>query len=130
MGPAISQKEEEDRVPSRTSILVAAARAFASRDPDELVRNPDSLADRLIELSELALILEHPLSRGLQQNYSEACQNPAIVLFASEQLLRTRLIDEALERAVRNGVTRLAILGAGFDSRAYRAFGKLLEFAR
>jgi len=34
--------------PSRTSILVAAARAVGARDPDEKVRNPDHLAERLL----------------------------------------------------------------------------------
>jgi methyltransferase (TIGR00027 family) len=34
--------------------------------------------------------------------------------------IRTRFIDEALERAVADGATQLAILGAGFDSHAYR----------
>ena len=121
-----ARNERNNDLPSRTSILVAAARAFASREPDESVRNPDWLADRLIGPSELALISEHPLSRGLQQDYSEASQNPAIVLFASEQLVRTRFIDEALERAVRRGVTQIVILGAGFDSRAYR-FQELLK---
>ncbi len=35
-------------------------------------------------------------------------------------ILRTRFIDEALERAVENGATQIVILGAGFESRPYR----------
>jgi methyltransferase (TIGR00027 family) len=35
-------------------------------------------------------------------------------------LVRTRFIDQALERAVADGATQVAILGAGFDSHAYR----------
>jgi methyltransferase (TIGR00027 family) len=35
-------------------------------------------------------------------------------------LVRTRFIDERLEHAVRSGATQIVILGAGFDSRAYR----------
>lgn len=57
--------------------------AFGSRELDESVRNPDLMADLLIGPSELALITEHPVSTGLRQNYEEASQNPAIVLFAS-----------------------------------------------
>ena len=34
--------------------------------------------------------------------------------------IRTRFIDEALERAIVGGATQVAILGAGFDSHAYR----------
>jgi methyltransferase (TIGR00027 family) len=116
-------------LPSRTSILVAAARAFGSREPDECVRNPDSLADLLIGPSELALISEHPISTGLEQDYAEAMQNPAIVFYAALMLWRTRFIDEALERAVKRGATQVVILGAGFDTRAYR-YRELLKDCR
>jgi methyltransferase (TIGR00027 family) len=74
----------------------------------------------------LALITEHPVSTGLRQNYEEASQNPTIVLFASLMLRRTHFIDEALERAVNNGATQMVVLGAGFDTRAYR-FRELLS---
>jgi len=39
---------EANGLPSRTSILTAAARAFGSREPDASVRNPDWVAGRLI----------------------------------------------------------------------------------
>jgi methyltransferase (TIGR00027 family) len=44
-------------------------------------------------------------------------------------LWRTRFIDEALERAVKNGATQVVILGAGFDTRAYR-YRELLRHCR
>jgi methyltransferase (TIGR00027 family) len=116
-------------LPSRTSILVAAVRAFGSREPDACVRNPDSLADLLIGPSELALISDHPISTGLVQDYAEARQNPSLVLFAGLMLWRTRFIDEALERAVKNGATQVVVLGAGFDTRAYR-YRELLGHCR
>jgi methyltransferase (TIGR00027 family) len=119
----------EPDLPSRTSILVAAVRAFGSREPDESVRNPDSLAGLLIGPSELALISEHPISKWLDQDYAKASQNPAIVLFAGLMLWRTRFIDEALQRAIKDGATQIIILGAGFDSRAYR-FQELLTHCR
>jgi len=43
-------------------------------------------------------------------------------------LVRTRFIDELMERAIRNGATQLVILGAGFDTRAHR-FAELLKDA-
>ena len=52
--------------------------------------------------------------------------NPAIVMFAGLMILRTRFIDDALKRAIENGATQIVILGAGFDSRAYR-FRDLLK---
>jgi len=106
--------------------MVAAARAFGSREPDETVRNPDTLADQLIGDDELALIVGHPLSKGLKQDYQEANQNYAIVGLAWMMLIRTRFIDDALGRAVHNGATQIVILGAGFDTRAHR-FRDLLK---
>src|SRR5207253_7458590 len=38
----------------------------------------------------------------------------------SSVVARTRLIDDALAAALDNGIEQLVILGAGFDSRAYR----------
>ena len=124
-----NQNKLENSLPSRTSILVAAARAFGSRDSDESVRNPDLLADLLIGRDELALIGDHPMGKGLLEDYAEAFQNPAVVLFAGFMIVRTRFIDEALVRAVKDGATQLVILGAGFDSRAYR-FRELLKDCR
>jgi methyltransferase (TIGR00027 family) len=117
---------EANGLPSRTSILTAAARAFGSREPDASVRNPDFLAGRLIGPAERALIAEHALSRALDQDFAEACQNPDIFGFAWLMLVRTRFIDELLERAVSSGARQIVILGAGFDTRAHR-FAELLK---
>jgi methyltransferase (TIGR00027 family) len=38
----------------------------------------------------------------------------------SSAVARTRLIDDAISAAVREGIQQVVILGAGFDSRAYR----------
>jgi methyltransferase (TIGR00027 family) len=117
---------EDNGIPSRTSILTAAARAFGSREPDASVRNPDWVADRLISPAELALIAEHPISKALDRNFEEAIYDPDIFGFAWLMLVRTRFIDERMERAIRSGATQLVILGAGFDTRAHR-FRELLK---
>lgn len=117
---------EDNGLPSRTSILTAAARALGSREPDVSARNPDSIADRLIGPAELALIASHPLSRALNDDFQKAMSNPDVFGFAWLMLVRTRFIDELMERAVRNGATQLVILGAGFDTRAHR-FAELLK---
>jgi len=117
---------EANGLPSRTSILTAAARALGSREPDASVRNPDLLAERLIGPAELALIADHPVSKALDQDFQEAIQDPDVFGFAWLMLVRTRFIDELMQRAVRNGATQLVILGAGFDTRAHR-FSELLK---
>jgi methyltransferase (TIGR00027 family) len=119
---------EANGLPSRTSILTAAARAFGSREPDASVRNPDWVADRLIGPAELALIADHPLSKALDQDFHDAFQDPGVFGFVWLMLVRTRFIDELMERAVRGGATQLVILGAGFDTRAQR-FAELLKDA-
>ncbi len=117
---------EANGLPSRTSILTAAARAFGSREPDASVRNPDSLAGHLIGPAELALIADHPISTALDRDFHEAIHDPDIFGFAWLMLVRTRFIDERMELAVRGGATQLVILGAGFDTRAHR-FAELLK---
>ena len=117
---------EDNGLPSRTSILTAAARALGSREPDASVRNPDWAADRLIGPAELAMITAHPIGTALDQDFQEAINNLDVFGFVWLMLVRTRYIDERLERAVREGKTQIVILGAGFDTRAHR-FAELFK---
>ena len=113
-------------LPSRTAILTAAARALGSREPDVSVRNLDWAADRLIGPAELNLIVEHPISRAFGLDFRKAMNDPDVFGFVWLMLVRTRFIDERMERALCGGARQLVILGAGFDARAYR-FTSLLR---
>lgn len=113
--------------PSRTSIVVAAARAFGAREPDAVVRNPDWLAERLLTREELELISEHAISKALAEDYGKGRQNREVAGMSNLMLIRTRFIDEQLQRALENGATQLVILGAGFDTRAYRFEKQLVD---
>jgi methyltransferase (TIGR00027 family) len=106
--------------PSRTSIVVAALRAFGAREPDPAVRNPDFLAERLITVADLQHIPEHPIAKALQEEYKKGRENQEVSGMSNLMLVRTRFIDDHLQRAVANGATQVVILGAGFDTRAYR----------
>jgi methyltransferase (TIGR00027 family) len=110
----------EPGLPSKTSILIAAMRALASHDPDPLVRNPDWLADQFIGPRERRMIQEHWAAQALNAMYVDALKLGAVGPVSRAALIRTRFIDESLERAVRSGAKQIVILGAGFDSRAYR----------
>ena len=112
--------------PSRTSIVVAALRAFGSREPDPTVRNPDWLAERLLTCAELQLISEHPVSAALNEDYQKGRQRTEVAGMSNLMLIRTRFVDDHLQRALQNGATQVVILGAGFDTRAYR-FTELLR---
>jgi methyltransferase (TIGR00027 family) len=104
---------------SRTSIYVAAGRAVGAREPDPSARNPDYLAEKL--LGDPAQIdLDHPAVRALSLSYDEAMKDIEVVTNVRMMTVRTRFIDEALERAIAGGATQVLILGAGFDSHAYR----------
>jgi methyltransferase (TIGR00027 family) len=106
--------------PSRTSIVVAALRAFGSREPDPIVRNPDWLAERMVTPAELQLITEHPVASALSQEYGKARRIREVAGMSNLMVVRTRYIDERLHRAIESGVMQIVILGAGFDTRAYR----------
>jgi methyltransferase (TIGR00027 family) len=113
---------------SKTAIWVAAARAVGSREPDPAARNPDHLAERLLG-DPAALALQHPVVDALTQSYDEAMKNVEVVSNVRFMTVRTRFIDAALERAIADGATQVVILGAGFDSHAYR-FQELLANTR
>jgi len=113
---------------SKTAIWVAAARAVGSREPDPAARNPDHLAERLLG-DPAALALQHPVVDALTQSYDEAMRNVEVVGNVRFMTVRTRFIDAALERAIADGATQVVILGAGFDSHAYR-FQELLANSR
>lgn len=104
---------------SRTSIFVAAGRAIGAREPDSTVRNPDSLAEGLLG-DPSKIELDHPSVRALSLSYDEAMKDVEVVSNVRMMTIRTRFIDDALARAIAGGATQVVILGAGFDSHAYR----------
>lgn len=113
---------------SKTAVWVAAARALGAREPDASVRNPDVLAERLLgDTAELGL--DHPVIDALKKGYEEAMRDMELAGLVRAMTVRTRFIGEALERAVAAGAAQVLILGAGFDSHAYR-YSELLAKAR
>lgn len=113
---------------SRTSIYVAAGRAMGAREPDPAARNPDYLAERLLG-DPSTLDVDHPAVRALGLGYDDAMKDVEVVNIVRLMTVRTRFIDEALERAIAGGATQVVVLGAGFDSHAYRCQA-LLAHAR
>lgn len=104
---------------SRTAFYVAAARAIGAREPDPDVCNPDDVAEKLL-CDPAGLDLDLPVVCALEQSYSDAMKDIEVATTVRSMAVRTRFIDEALERAVNSGATQILILGAGFDSHAYR----------
>jgi methyltransferase (TIGR00027 family) len=114
---------------SRTCLYVAAGRALGAREPDESIRNPDYLAERLLGPEERALVADQPVVQALELDFAEARENVEAISQAVMMIIRTRFIEERLAHAIREGASQLVILGAGFDTRAYR-LTDLLRSAR
>ncbi len=89
------------------------------------MRNPDYLAQKLIGPEELGRIADHPIAAGLSGDYTTGRARIEIAGMANIMLIRTRWIEEHLERALAEGATQLVILGAGFDTRAWRFAAEL-----
>ncbi len=113
-------------LPSRTSVLVAAARAVGSRIDHPHWRNPDHLAIKLLGLEEREVIAGDPIAEALERDTPELRRNPRVMGLLLTMLVRTKFIDEHLQQAITDGATQVVILGAGWDTLAYR-FQELLR---
>ncbi|MDQ7821201.1 MAG: SAM-dependent methyltransferase [Candidatus Eremiobacteraeota bacterium] len=101
---------------SWTAEYVAYMRALAALDPDEKIRNPDSMAGKFIHPDFWATV------PGLSLDFPEARRTIDVWKVAVYYYVnaRTKHIDALLREAVAGGATQVVILGAGYDSRAYR----------
>jgi methyltransferase (TIGR00027 family) len=97
---------------SSTAWATCEFRAIAAQHPDARLRNADRLAARLCEPR--LLPREYAAARDVIDSDPEGYAGYFYVN------ARTRYIDRQLERVARRGVRQVVILGAGFDSRAYR----------
>jgi methyltransferase (TIGR00027 family) len=105
------------RIAESTAEGAAALRAAGSHERDEAVRNPDFLASRFIapRLS-LTTFAKLPGSGRLVRAVAEL-RMPGSYYF---EIARTRHMDDVVRAEVAAGVGQLVVLGAGYDSRAYR----------
>ena len=105
------------RLAESTAEGAAALRAAGSRERDEAVRNPDFLASRFIApRPSLTMFAKLPGSRRLVRAVAER-RIPGSYYF---EIARTRYMDDVVRAEVAAGVGQLVLLGAGYDSRAYR----------
>lgn len=110
---------------SKTAVYVAAARAVGSKDPKPQLRNPDYLAIKLLGPRERALLPELQLD-ALDLEFDRAMK-PLGSHIVAILTYRTKAFDAALLDAVQGGATQVVVLGAGFDSRAYRFQSQLRD---
>lgn len=98
---------------SWTAEAVCEYRAIAAQHPDLKLRSRDLLANKFCRRL-LRLPREYEAARDVMDNNPEAYAGFFYVN------ARTHHIDAQLEKAAAEGVAQVVVLGAGFDSRAYR----------
>jgi len=113
---------------SRTAEYVALFRAIESSLPAKRRLFEDPFARQFLgrRLGLVASLCSVPGVADLVSRYIDARWAGA----RSSAVARTRLIDDAIADAVARGIDQVVILGAGFDSRAYRlpALSEVLVF--
>ncbi|MBI3375309.1 MAG: SAM-dependent methyltransferase [Betaproteobacteria bacterium] len=101
-----------DGAASGTAELVCELRALAAQHPDPKLRSRDHLAAGLCMASFL------PKEYAEARRIIDARPEEHAAFFYVNA--RTHHIDALVERAAAHGVKQVVVLGAGFDSRAYR----------
>lgn len=108
-----------DQQASGTAMATAFMRALGASDPRESIRGKDSLAEIFL-IEEQKKPLRDPAARAWVMQNKVA---PGAYEF---MIARTAFFDGAVERALKDNVPQMVILGAGYDSRPYR-FEKLIQ---
>ena len=103
---------------SMTAISMMCWRGIAAQDPDPKTRNPDYLAAKIINLD---LMLEY---MGWTLDFESSVQsiNQEKLWMFYYATARTKHIDSVLLKELKAGVKQVVIMGAGYDTRAFRFY--------
>ncbi|WNG28843.1 SAM-dependent methyltransferase [Cystobacter fuscus] len=104
---------------SRTAELAALARASMYREP--ALRGPDHMAIRFLSAPLKMLVSLEPARRVALKLYTKLMPGAYALVRA-----RTWAFDDFVQRELRGGARQVVVLGAGYDSRAYR-FAEMLR---
>jgi methyltransferase (TIGR00027 family) len=110
MRPAMRDRRRS----SYTAEAAASARAYGAMNPDPLLRGPDHLAIRF-----LGAFFRFVLLPGIRNGFLEQYERRGPGVFFHHQA-RTKYIDGILRAELAAGAKQIVLLGAGFDTRAYR----------
>ena len=102
-----------------TAVMVAAARAFETEQPDPLITDPYA---RLLVAGAGTGVWESLLDSGLTSTLAEIDAEMAVIFthMRNYQAVRTHFFDAYYADAAAAGIRQVVILASGLDSRAYR----------
>jgi methyltransferase (TIGR00027 family) len=102
-----------------TAVMVAAARAAETEEPDPLIRDPYA---KLLVSEAGTGVWENMLDGSLLAKVEEFDPEAAAIFrhMRSYQAVRTHFFDAHFAEAVAAGIRQVVILASGLDSRAYR----------
>jgi methyltransferase (TIGR00027 family) len=118
---ALHQKSRT-RTARNTAEAFASLRAAGASVRDRQVRNPDYLASKFVAFGpRMTTAVKLPALRPLARKAAERVSPGAY----HYELARVKHIDGVLSEGLESGIEQLVILGAGFDTRAYRFADRL-----
>jgi methyltransferase (TIGR00027 family) len=103
-----------------TAVMVAAARAVETEQPDALIRDP--YAKLLVTSANAGVLWEAMLDPAVAAKVEELDAETAAIVrhMRGYQAVRTNFFDNYFADAVSAGIRQVVILASGLDSRAYR----------
>lgn len=106
---------DSGRAPSGSAYNVAICRAVAAHDPLEAMRGPDAMAELFLSEDARRSLYDERILVGIRRKLAETSPGGYEYFLA-----RTAWFDEAFTEALKSGVEQVVILGAGYDTRAWR----------
>ncbi len=108
--PRTSEKQ-----PSTSAYNVALCRALAAHDPRAEMRGADNLAEIFLPEDSRQSLKNMAIRPAILQKLAAVSPGGYEYFFA-----RTHYFDDAVEQALQDNIPQIVLLGAGYDTRAYR----------
>ena len=103
---------------SMTAVFLMCFRSIAAQDPDPRTRNPDYLAARIVNLD----LMQQYMGWTLDFESSVQAINHDKLWMFYYATARTKHMDSVLLKELESGVRQVVIMGAGYDTRAFRFY--------
>lgn len=101
-----------ERAVSQTAMLIASLRALACFEEDPAIRGSDTLAELFLPEDKRQPLHNPEFRTRIREMIPEGLYEYVIA--------RTKYFDELFRQCLNDGFTQIVLLGAGYDSRAYR----------